>query len=40
MDLSDEQIESMSSMMNPDFIKSTTDLLKNNPDLVKTSMNM
>lgn len=40
MDLSDEQIESMSSMMSPEFIKSTSELIKNNPDLAKNSLNM
>ena len=33
MDMSDEQLDSMMSMMNPELLKSATQMAKENPDL-------
>ncbi len=34
MDMSDEQLESLSKMMSPEMIKSATEMLEKNPDLI------
>lgn len=34
MDLSDEQLESLSQMMSPEMIKNASEMLSKNPDLI------
>lgn len=34
MELSDEQLESLTAMMSPEMIKSASDMLAKNPDLI------
>ena len=40
MEMSDEQLDSMASMMNPQFIKQATDMLSTNPDIANSFLNM
>lgn len=34
MDMTDEQLDNLSQMMNPDMIKQASQMLSNNPDLI------
>ena len=34
MDMTDEQLDNLSQMMNPDIIKQASQMLSNNPDLI------
>jgi len=34
MEMTDEQLDNLSQMMNPDMIKQASQMLSNNPDLI------
>ena len=34
MDMSDEQLDNLAQMMNPDMIKQASQMLSSNPDLI------
>lgn len=35
MDLSDEMLESMTNMMSPEMLKSASDMIAKNPNIIK-----